>query len=166
MALLDLESDQLKLSALPTGAPLREQVIQELHECFSLFLPLLGIKWRNKSSANTTVWFVQSWVVIWLFGSSQGKVLSLEGIDAPYISKKKCSSYSIAWQLTIVGKRWQRRSQVLEDFGSTHSNGESGKIGVWSEEYTDNEEKIYDVGVNNKFGIICDPHFSLESLTC
>ena len=44
MALLDLESDQLKLSALPTGAPLREQVIQELHECFSLFLPLLGIK--------------------------------------------------------------------------------------------------------------------------
>ena len=26
LALLDLESDQLKLHALPTGAPLREQV--------------------------------------------------------------------------------------------------------------------------------------------
>ena len=36
MALLDLESDQLKLSALPTNAPLREQVLIISNKVFGL----------------------------------------------------------------------------------------------------------------------------------
>ena len=58
LALLNLESDQLKLHALPTGAPLREQVIYQMLSLKMLYCALFsGGCGRKPAPGPASGWF-------------------------------------------------------------------------------------------------------------